>query len=66
MVKKFARERAVQVLSEEIVEYLESQDIMFIEKEAWGALQSRYYPQNTPQTKADSDRMTLEEHKLEH
>ena len=36
--KMSARERAVIVLSEEIVEYLESQNIMFVEKKEFDGL----------------------------
>ena len=52
--KKSARERAVNVLSEEIVEYLESQNIRFVERDAFDSLE--YPPQVEAESEAKSDR----------
>ena len=51
--QKSARERAVNVLSEEIVEYLESQNIVFVEREEFDSLQYPRQVEAESETKLD-------------
>lgn len=54
---KDVRQRVVEILGVELVLYLESQGIKFVEQEAWDRLVSHKNSQIRPQVQADSDTM---------